>query len=269
MEAAMGWMLVAAVGAGIAMWLWAPADGRARMTAGCGETVPDAGRAPVSATLVMTMVAVALRQGASIPRACDVVGGAVGGGVGAGLRAVGAALCRGMDWDAAWAVALRLAGSYGGDGAAASADDRASRDGRPGRSGGAGRSGRRSGRRRGSRVDHHRGRRWRARRRSGCRMGRPGAASPPDMGGNGERRLTDDARMLNLLRDTLEPSWRRGVSPILRLEAAVEQFDTDERSRIEMGTARLSVRLLLPTGLCVLPAFIVIGVIPCVASFMM
>ena len=33
-------------------------------------------------------------------------------------------------------------------------------------------------------------------------------------------------------------------------------------------TSRLSVRLLLPVGLCFLPAFICIGIVPTVASMM-
>ena len=41
-----------------------------------------------------------------------------------------------------------------------------------------------------------------------------------------------------------------------------------ERSRIEQSAAKLSIRLLLPTGLCMLPAFVAIGVIPAVMSFL-
>ena len=53
-----------------------------------------------------------------------------------------------------------------------------------------------------------------------------------------------------------------------RLEAAIEQLDWDERARIEQSAAKLSVRLLLPTGLCMLPAFVAIGVVPAVMSFL-
>ena len=53
-----------------------------------------------------------------------------------------------------------------------------------------------------------------------------------------------------------------------RLETAIEQLDWDERSRIEQSAAKLSIRLLLPTGLCMLPAFVAIGVIPAVMSFL-
>ena len=59
-----------------------------------------------------------------------------------------------------------------------------------------------------------------------------------------------------------------GSSPVNRLATAIEQLDWDERSRIEQSAAKLSIRLLLPTGLCMLPAFVAIGVIPAVMSFL-
>ena len=40
-------------------------------------------------------------------------------------------------------------------------------------------------------------------------------------------------------------------------------------SAIERNAAKLSVKLLMPTGLCFLPAFVLVGVIPAIASFMM
>ena len=55
----------------------------------------------------------------------------------------------------------------------------------------------------------------------------------------------------------------------MRLESAIEQLDRDERAAIERNAAKLSVKLLMPTGLCFLPAFVLVGVIPAIASFMM
>ena len=69
------------------------------------------------------------------------------------------------------------------------------------------------------------------------------------------------------LRDAFASSWHSGASPVERLETAVEQLDWDERSQIEQAAAKLSVRLLLPTGLCFLPAFVAVGIIPAVMSF--
>ncbi|PJM78418.1 type II secretion system F family protein [Bifidobacterium scaligerum] len=73
---------------------------------------------------------------------------------------------------------------------------------------------------------------------------------------------------LRLIRDALESSWMHGDAPAARIEAASEQLSRDERARIERSTAKLTVRLLMPTGLCFLPAFVCIGVIPSIISFM-
>ena len=178
-------------------------------------------------TLVLALLDAAMRQGASIPSALDAVGECLtrcggdgssgfvrfaGGGfgetayrvydgvadaaIGAGLRAVAAALVRGVGWDAAWTLAGDADG-LDGDG---------------------------------------------------------------DSG--------DDAiRLFRALRDALGPSWRQGVPPSARLGAMMEQMDADERARIETSTAKLSVRLLLPTGLCFLPSFIMIGIVPSIVSF--
>lgn len=78
----------------------------------------------------------------------------------------------------------------------------------------------------------------------------------------------DVAHDLAVVRDAFAASWSNGSSPVNRLEAAIEQLDWDERARIEQSAAKLSVRLLLPTGLCMLPAFVAIGVIPAVMSFL-
>ena len=67
----------------------------------------------------------------------------------------------------------------------------------------------------------------------------------------------------------LESSWTHGDMPGVRLESAIEQLDRDERAAIERNAAKLSVKLLMPTGLCFLPAFVLVGVIPAIASFMM
>lgn len=72
---------------------------------------------------------------------------------------------------------------------------------------------------------------------------------------------------LTLIAHALQPSWEHGSAPGIRLRAAIEQLDKQECSDIEQAASRLSVRLLLPTGLCFLPAFILIGVLPAIVSF--
>lgn len=72
---------------------------------------------------------------------------------------------------------------------------------------------------------------------------------------------------LELVEDALRPSWAEGVAAVPRLRAACDQFDALARARIERAAAVLAVRLLMPTGLCFLPAFLCIAVIPTVMSF--
>ena len=77
-----------------------------------------------------------------------------------------------------------------------------------------------------------------------------------------------EGELCAVVRDAFSSSWSSGSSPVNRLATAIEQLDWDERSRIEQSAAKLSIRLLLPTGLCMLPAFVAIGVIPAVMSFL-
>ena len=76
------------------------------------------------------------------------------------------------------------------------------------------------------------------------------------------------ARIMESLRQALGGSWRHGQSPIGALEASIDRIQAEQKSSIEQEAARLSIRLLLPTGLCFLPAFILIGVIPAIVSVM-
>ena len=72
---------------------------------------------------------------------------------------------------------------------------------------------------------------------------------------------------MQVLADCLEPSWRLGSSPLTRIETTMRQLDHHARSMLARATATITVRLLVPTGLCILPAFVLIGVIPCIAAF--
>ncbi|MCI1935668.1 MAG: hypothetical protein LKJ44_08340 [Bifidobacteriaceae bacterium] len=72
---------------------------------------------------------------------------------------------------------------------------------------------------------------------------------------------------LRLLRSALEPAWHEGSTPEARLGNLCEMLLEAQETAIETSASRLSVRLLLPLGCCFLPAFVLIGVIPCVAAF--
>ncbi len=77
--------------------------GTRRARRGGRERAEDAG--PLETGVLLELLAAAVRSGAAVPRALDVVGSCVGGREGAALRAAGAALLLGASWDAAWATA--------------------------------------------------------------------------------------------------------------------------------------------------------------------
>ncbi|BDR55350.1 membrane protein [Bombiscardovia apis] len=173
--------LLAAVLAGCALYLWLPKPVRSLETIDASADLPD-----IALTLLLEMVAVCVRQGASIPRALDQIGAACSSDISAPLSQVARLLNQGSDWYSAWSQACSHE-RYGGQ--------------------------------------------------------------------------------LKAVRDCLEPSWRHGISPLGRIETTIEQLDQGQRRSLNEASARLTVKILLPTGLCILPAFIVIGVVPCIAAF--
>jgi hypothetical protein len=175
-----------------------------------------------SLTVILEMLAVAMREGSSIPYALEVIGSIVGESLGAGLCKAANSLMQGYSWQDAW-LAASLACQQ--------------QEGRENRLNVMEHSGKSTSQ---SRDDHD------------C------ASNVPVV----------DEGALAIIRDALEPSWSRGVSPVGPLDSAVEQMDAHSRASIEQSAQRLSVKLLLPTGLCFLPAFILIGVIPAIGSFM-
>ena len=74
--------------------------------------------------------------------------------------------------------------------------------------------------------------------------------------------------LANWLSMALYESWCRGSSPVPVLSALSEHYEQTMANVARQETSRLSVRLLLPVGLCFLPAFMCIGIFPTVASFM-
>lgn len=76
------------------------------------------------------------------------------------------------------------------------------------------------------------------------------------------------AAVLHTLADALRSPWQDGSAAVPRLRAAAEQLDSLERMHIERTASALSVRLLLPMGLCFLPAFLCIAVVPTIMSFL-
>lgn len=64
----------------------------------------------------------------------------------------------------------------------------------------------------------------------------------------------------------LEPAWRDGANPVPLLERAAAGLQARRDRAAREAAGRLGVRLVLPLGLCHLPAFIAIGVVPVLLS---
>lgn len=66
------------------------------------------------------------------------------------------------------------------------------------------------------------------------------------------------------LADCLEPGWNDGASPMPLLAATATSLRDARRADDDAAAARLAVRLVVPLGLCHLPAFILLGIVPVV-----
>ncbi|WP_420867082.1 tadC protein [Bifidobacterium reuteri] len=202
--------------------------------------------------LILRLLRVALVQGASIPDACEAVGYAAGGSSGRAIGKAGELLKQGVAWSDAWHMAEHC------DDGAAGASGKAMADSVAGTIADA------SGRAIAGGLGRASGATSRA-------MGKAATGATAKTATKTTTNTTagadDDAGSVAVIRAALEPSWLHGDAPAVRLESALEQLDADERSAIERRAARLSVKLLMPTGLCFLPAFIMVGVIPSMMSF--
>ena len=68
------------------------------------------------------------------------------------------------------------------------------------------------------------------------------------------------------LQRALEPAWTDGVSPVPLLQQAADTVRARRTARAREAAARLGVRLVLPLGLCLLPAFVLLGLVPVLLS---
>jgi hypothetical protein len=129
--------------------------------------------------LLLALVDAAMRTGAPVPRALEVVGGAVGGADGAVLRRAGSLLELGSGWDEAWAGGTSSVGTVA---------------------------------------------------------------------------------------DALRSAWLGGVAPGAALRVAAERVRRERRTAARAAAARLGTHLVLPLGLCFLPSFVLLGLVPVVVS---
>ncbi|MBO1753059.1 type II secretion system F family protein [Actinotalea sp. BY-33] len=64
----------------------------------------------------------------------------------------------------------------------------------------------------------------------------------------------------------LRPAWEDGAPPGGGLRATAERVRRERHAAALAGAARLGVRLVLPLGLCHLPAFVLVGLVPVLVS---
>lgn len=72
----------------------------------------------------------------------------------------------------------------------------------------------------------------------------------------------DEAWEGHVLGETLDPAWSDGADPTPLLEQLARSIRANRSAAAKQAAARLSVQLVLPVGLCLLPAFILVGVVP-------
>jgi hypothetical protein len=68
------------------------------------------------------------------------------------------------------------------------------------------------------------------------------------------------------LADALEPAWVDGAAPGPLLRQAAASVRSTRHREAQEAAARLGVRLVLPLGLCFLPAFVLLGLVPVVLA---
>lgn len=80
------------------------------------------------------------------------------------------------------------------------------------------------------------------------------------------RHRTTPPRTLDLVADCLRPAWVQGAAPGAALRAARDRHDREADARAVEAAERLAVRLVVPLGLCLLPAFTLLGLVPAVIA---
>lgn len=74
------------------------------------------------------------------------------------------------------------------------------------------------------------------------------------------------AERLTRLASALEPAWTEGAPPVSLLRRAAAAIRARRMKDAQEAAARLGVRLVMPLGLCFLPAFFLIGIVPIILA---
>lgn len=68
------------------------------------------------------------------------------------------------------------------------------------------------------------------------------------------------------LGEILAPAWSDGADPTPLLQQLARSIRANRSAAAKEAAARLSVQLVIPVGVCLLPAFILVGVVPLLIS---
>lgn len=99
---------------------------------------------------------------------------------------------------------------------------------------------------------------------TGDRSGLGRAARSMTIGG---QELSDDDRLLPVL-EVFEFSEHTGVGPAPLIESVAKELRDSSRRRRQEAAAALGVKLVVPLGVCILPAFLLLSVVPVVISLL-
>ncbi|MGO2859909.1 MAG: type II secretion system F family protein [Brevibacterium sp.] len=83
----------------------------------------------------------------------------------------------------------------------------------------------------------------------------------------GGQRLSADDRLAPVL-EVFEFSEHTGVGPAPLIESVAKELRDSSRRRRQEAAAALGVRLVVPLGVCILPAFLLLSVVPVIISLL-
>lgn len=73
-------------------------------------------------------------------------------------------------------------------------------------------------------------------------------------------------RALGVVAEALQAAWEHGAAPADALRVAQAEARRRAGAHARLAAGRLGVHLVLPLGLCYLPAFVLVGVVPILLS---
>lgn len=87
-----------------------------------------------------------------------------------------------------------------------------------------------------------------------------------ELGGDWEAAWAEAGAELTPVARALRPAWLDGVAPEDLLAQAAASIRARRLDAAKDAAARLGVRLVLPMGACLLPAFVFLGIVPVLLS---